>query len=78
MRQIVEAIYADGVLKPLAALPFHEKQRLRLTIAAVDEQATSDHGAHLHELIDRLRRSTFSYGGPLPTREELHERARNV
>lgn len=77
MSQVVEAIYADGVLKPLAALPFHDQQRLRLTIETVDDRAAGKHEGHLHELIDRLRRSTLSYGGPPPTREELHERARN-
>ena len=30
--------------------------------------------AAMERLMERLKKSTFCYGGPLPTRDELHER----
>jgi predicted DNA-binding antitoxin AbrB/MazE fold protein len=78
MSRSIEAIYADGVLKPLVALPFHDQQRLRLTIEAIDEQPAEGRDVRMQDLIECLQEGGFSYGGPLPTREELHQRDRDV
>jgi predicted DNA-binding antitoxin AbrB/MazE fold protein len=32
MTQTIEAIHADGVLKPIAELPLRDNQRVRLTV----------------------------------------------
>jgi len=74
MTTIVEAIYSHGVLEPLEALKLPERQRVRLTIEPIDGKPAGDRSDAMKELMDRLERSTFSHGGPYPTRDELHER----
>jgi len=74
MTTIVEAIYSHGVLEPLQALDLLEKQRVRLTIETLVEKSETERAAARRALVERLRKSTFSYGGPMPTRDELHER----
>ena len=78
MTKTIEAIYTNGVLKPLEALPLADQQRVRLTVETIDQEPQRDREAALQRLIERLKKSTFSYGGPLPTREELHERGGRV
>ncbi len=78
MTKVVEAIYSHGVLEPLEALELEEKQRVRVTIETIDGQSTGDRQGALQRLMERLRRSSFSHGGPYPTREQLHERDDHV
>ena len=74
MTQMVEAIYTAGVLKLLEALTLADQQRVRVTIETVEARPPGERKAAVQRLMDRLAKSTFSYGGPLPTREELHAR----
>ena len=74
MNLFVEAVYSHGVFEPLESLNLPEKQRVRLTIEPVIEKSESERAAARRALVDRLRKSSLSYGGPLPTRDELHER----
>ncbi len=74
----VEAIYVDGVLKPLEALHLPEQQRVRVTIETIEPGTSQDRAAAMQRLMERLDKSTLSYGGPLPTRDELHERVGHV
>ena len=74
MTKVVEAIYSHGVLEPLEALELLERQRVRLTIEPLIEASAAEREAARRALVERLRKSTLSYGGPLPTRDELHER----
>ncbi len=74
MTKVIEAIYSDGLLKPVGALDLPEQQRVRLTIEPIDAASEADRRAALKRLLERLEKSTFCYGGPLPTRDELHER----
>ena len=74
MTKVVEAIYSHGVLRPLDPLQLLEDQRVRVTIETIDVQPTGDREAALQRLMEHLQRSTFSHGGPYPTRDELHER----
>lgn len=78
MTQTVEAIYSHGVLEPLEPLDLSEQQRVRLTIeplkVAPPAEPQSDRHQAMQELMDALKNSTFSHGGPYPTRDELHER----
>ena len=39
MTQIIEAIYAHGVLKPTAELDLREPQRVRVIVETLDEQS---------------------------------------
>ncbi|NOS99877.1 MAG: antitoxin family protein [Phycisphaerales bacterium] len=74
MTQYVEAIFTGGVLKPLEALQLPERQRVRLAIEPIDGSPADDRAAAMNRLLDSLSNSTFSHGGPYPSRDELHER----
>ena len=73
MTQTVEAIYSGGVLKPARELPLRDGQRVRLTVETIDEPVTDREAA-----VARLRAGIASMPsfseGPLPSREELHDR----
>ncbi len=78
MTTIVEAIYSHGVLEPLEALDLPEMQRVRLTIEPlkIDPQNGQEAARReaMERLLESLKNSGFSHGGPYPTRDELHER----
>ncbi|MBI4266070.1 MAG: antitoxin family protein [Acidobacteria bacterium] len=73
MVQSTEAVYSNGVLKPTRELGLRDQQRVRLIVEAIDETPENRDAA-----LDRLRagiaRMQFFSKGPLPTREELHDR----
>lgn len=74
MTKTIEAIYANGVLRPVGMLELPEQQRVRLTIEPVDERVEADHQSALVRLIEGLRRSKLRLVDHLPTRDELHDR----
>lgn len=74
MTRVVEAIYTDGVLKPVEALDLAEQQRVRLTIETLDGHAPDWCEAARRELIEGFKRSRLRLEGPPPTRDELHDR----
>jgi predicted DNA-binding antitoxin AbrB/MazE fold protein len=73
MTQTIEAIYTDGVLKPTAELPLRDNQRVRLTVETIDE-TNVDREAAVTRLKAGIARMRFFSEGPLPSREELHDR----
>ena len=73
MTQKVEAIYTGGVLKPTRDLTFREKQRVRLTVETIDEPER-DRDAAIARLKAGIETMRFFSDGPLPSREELHDR----
>jgi predicted DNA-binding antitoxin AbrB/MazE fold protein len=70
MTQIIEAIYTDGVLKPTAELPLRDNQRVRLTV----DETNTDREAAITRLKAGIASMRFFSEGPLPDREELHDR----
>ena len=78
MTKVVEAIYSHGVLEPLESLDLPEKQRVRLIVQPIDNASLSDASADRHAAMKRLRAGiasmNFRLTGPLPTRDELHDR----
>jgi predicted DNA-binding antitoxin AbrB/MazE fold protein len=74
MTRVIEAIFSNGVLKPVEALDLPEQQRVRLMIEPINPEMQMDPEVAMKRLLERLEKSTFCYGGPLPTRDELHER----
>ena len=77
MKQTIEAIYTDGVLKPTAELPLRDNQRVRLSIETIDEtndEANGDREAAITRLRAGIASMRFFSEGPLPSREELHDR----
>lgn len=73
MTQTIEAIYTDGVLKPTEELPLRDNQRVRLTVETIDETGV-DREAAVRRLKAGIASMRFFSEGPLPTREELHDR----
>ena len=76
MAQVTEAIYAHGVLKPKDDLALREAQRVRLIVEPLDDDTDrEDRSAALKRLREGIERMKFSSRGPLPSRDELHDRA---
>ena len=73
MTQKVEAVYTDGILKPTRELSLKDKQRVRLTVETIDEPA-GDREAAIARLKAGIATMRFFSEGPLPSREELHDR----
>lgn len=73
MRTTNEAIYTDGVLKPTVELPLRDKQRVRLTVETIDG-INKDREAAVACLKPGIASMRFFSEGPLPSREELHDR----
>jgi predicted DNA-binding antitoxin AbrB/MazE fold protein len=73
MTQKVEAVYTDGILKPTGKLSLKDKQRVRLTVESIDEPA-GDREAAIARLKAGIASMRFFSEGPLPSREELHDR----
>ena len=74
MAQIVEAIFTDGVLKPIEELALREAQRVRLIVEPLDEGAASDQPTALKRLLAGIEGMKFFSVGRLPPRDELHDR----
>ena len=74
MTKVIEAIYSDGVLKPVEALELSDQQRVRLTIEPLNTRSDAQRQAALQRLFDQIDRMNFRLSGTLPTRDELHER----
>jgi len=72
--QKVDAIYTGGVLKPRRQLHLKDNERVRLTVETIDEPQT-DREAAIARLNTGVADMHFYLLGPLPPREELHNRA---
>jgi predicted DNA-binding antitoxin AbrB/MazE fold protein len=73
MTQITEATYTQGVLKPATNLNLREQQRVRVIVEPM-EDALGDRDAAVARLKAGIASMRFFSNGPLPTREDLHDR----
>ena len=79
MTTCVEAIYTNGVLKPVERIDLDEHQRVRLTIEPVSESAAPGENngaartAARRRLVDFLRTDPLHLTEPLPRRDELYD-----
>ena len=73
MTQRIEAVYTGGVLKPTRELSLKDNQRVRLTVETIDEPS-GDRQAAIARLKAGIVSMRFFSEGPLPSREELHDR----
>ena len=73
MTQIIEAVYANGVLKPATDLNLHEQQRVRVIVEPI-EDSLGDREAAVARLKAGIARLQFFSNGPLPPREDFHDR----
>ena len=74
MTQITEAIYTHGVLKPAVELNLREQQRVRVIVEPIEDRL-GDRDAAVARLKAGIAGMQFFSNGPLPTREDLHDRA---
>ena len=75
MAQVIEAIYAHGVLTPKDELALPESQRVRLIVEPIDDDTDrADRTAALRRLREGIERMKFFSSEPLPSRDELHGR----
>jgi predicted DNA-binding antitoxin AbrB/MazE fold protein len=75
MAQVIEAIYAHGVLTPKDQLALREAQRVRLIVEPIDDDTDrEDRTAALRRLRDGIEQMKFFSREPLPSRDELHDR----
>jgi predicted DNA-binding antitoxin AbrB/MazE fold protein len=72
MTQTIEAIYTDGVLKPTAALPLRDNQRVRLIVETINE-TDMDREVAVARLKSGIAGMRFFSKEPLPSRAELHD-----
>lgn len=75
----VQAIFQNGVFKPLSAPELREGERVHLTVERVAqgdiaEIDTVARGAALSRLRAGIDSMSFCSSGPLPSRDELHDR----
>ena len=74
-RQVTEAIYTNGVLKPVEGLHLGEKERVRLIVERLESAGSpDDRDALLAKLRAGIDSMSFRSRGPYPSREELHDR----
>jgi predicted DNA-binding antitoxin AbrB/MazE fold protein len=74
MTKVVEAIYAEGMLRPVAALDLPEQQRVRLIVQTIDGTTGFERQAAVARLKAGIQAMNFRLSGALPTRDELHDR----
>jgi predicted DNA-binding antitoxin AbrB/MazE fold protein len=72
-RQAIDAIYTGGVLEPFGDVSLHESERVRLIIERT-EQSELDRDRARERLRAGVEQMRFVLSGPLPSRDELHDR----
>ncbi len=73
-RQVTDAIYRNGVLKPLQPLDLQEEEQVRLVVEKLDSRVRPDRKVLLARLREGIERMNFRSRGRYPSREELHDR----
>ena len=74
MTHITEAIYLNGVLKPVAPLELRDEQRVRLIVEPINGSDSGGREAALANLRAGIDQGNLRLSGPLPSRDELHDR----
>lgn len=74
MKQVIEAIFSKGVLRPVHPLPLHENERVQITLESVDWPTPEQRAQALRRFDEGVDRMNFRSRGPYPSRDELHER----
>ena len=74
MTQVTEAVYAGGVLKPDVPLNLPDQQRVRVIVEPLQGRGQTNRAAALDRLRSGIQQMDFRSRGPLPRRDELHDR----
>ncbi len=75
--QIMEAVYENGVLKPVDKVELMEHQRVCLIVQPLNGLGLTQAAARAAALVrvrETVEKMNFRLQGPLPSRDELHER----
>jgi len=70
--QVTDAIYSEGVLKPLGSVSLNESERVRLAIERT-EPSEPDRQLALERLRAGIEQMAFFLSGPLPSRDDRHD-----
>ncbi len=71
MRQIITAIYEDGVLKPLSPLDLRERQEVRLEVVSDDPAEPVEAALRLLQAARQLTRPSGTAGASRMTEAEI-------
>ncbi len=74
MTRVVEAVFTNGALRPLEVLDLREQERVRLIVQTLDTPSNGDRAEAMARLRAGIAQMDFHLSGPLPTRDELHDR----
>ena len=78
MTRVTEAVYSKGVLKPAEDLGLREEQRVRLIVESIDgsvDKRPDDRADAVTRLKAGIAKMQFISQGPLPSRDDLHDRS---
>lgn len=73
-RQVTEAVYDNGVLRPTTPLTLRDHQRVRLTVETLEPQSTNARAAAMQRLRAGIASMGFTSSAPFPARDNLHDR----
>lgn len=68
-----EAVFTNGVLKPVEPVSLREQERVRVTVESVQANGAARDAA-VQRMIDGFDKMRLRTGGRMPSRDELHER----
>lgn len=74
MNLTCEAIYADGVLRPLTPMSLPEGTRVRIRIEPIEERTEEDRRRAMEQFLEGAKKMDLRTSGRLPTRDEMHGR----
>jgi predicted DNA-binding antitoxin AbrB/MazE fold protein len=75
MPRVTEAIFSGGVLKPLTDLGLKESERVRIIVQPIARPNSGGRIAAMERLRRGIATMRFRSTGPLPTRDQLHDRS---
>ena len=73
-RQVTEAVYDNGVLRPTTPLTLRDHQRVRLTVETLEPGSTDARADAMQRLRAGIASMNFTSASPFPSRDELHDR----
>lgn len=68
MTRVTDAIFADGVLRPIEPLGLREQERVRIIIETIERPSDEQRRAALQRFRQRIEAMKFRHGGPYGVR----------
>ena len=73
MTRVTDAVYVNGLLRPLEPLPLEEQQVVRTTVEFADKHLGERQAAR-QRMIDGFDKLKLDTGGRAPKRDALYDR----